>query len=413
MDDSKNLASYLKSKKGLNRLMLRLKDKYQSLEKYSGVVNIDNISLQESIDLSNLLGKRVEISSNIKISYSKLEKIFKQTKYETFNWQDLFKFYFGADIKSNKQLKESQVLAFDMFLQGIIDSNMKKNYAFIIEEVLKEKDSLYNIFKRNYKKDKKKLEQDLKYILLLLDKIPTNPTNLAVYASYTGNPHYLDLNTSSSNLFLRLLARLKNVDYIDETVEKKNLLALINVYVDPISNFVITYKIIGNEILATLDKKDMVINLNLENIINIDYLDTKDKKVYIFENPSILNTLKNIKVPMIITSGIPNLAVYKVLEKLSDNGNELYYNGDFDPEGLIIASKLKDKFPNLKLFCYDEVDFLNAISNEVVNDSRIKKLDSVINKELKIIKTSIKNSRKAAYQERNLDRIREFILKNK
>ena len=227
MDDSKNLASYLKSKKGLNRLMLRLKDKYQSLEKYSGVVNIDNISLQESIDFSNLLGKRVEISSNIKISYSKLEKIFKQTKYETFNWQDLFKFYFGADIKSNKQLKESQVLAFDLFLQGIIDSNKKKNYAFIIEEVLKEKDSLYNIFKRNYKKDKKKLEQDLKYILLLLDKMPNNPTHLAVYASYTGNPHYLDLNTSSSNLFLKVLARLKNVDYIDETVEKKNLLALI------------------------------------------------------------------------------------------------------------------------------------------------------------------------------------------
>lgn len=229
--------------------------------------------------LSNLLGKRINVSSNVTISYSKLAKIFKQTKYENFNWPVLFKFYFGVDIKSNKQLKESQILAFDMFLRKIINENKNKKYVFVIEELLKEKGFLYNIFRRNYKKDKKKLEQDLKYILLLLDKIPNNLTNLAVYASYTGNPHYLDLNASSSNLFLRLLARLKNVDYIDETVEKKSLLALINVYVDPISNFVITYKLIGNEILANLDKKDMVINLNLENIINIDYLDTQGKRI--------------------------------------------------------------------------------------------------------------------------------------
>lgn len=413
MDDSKNLASYLKSKQGLNRLMLKLKYKYQSLEKYSGVVIIDNISHQESIDLSNLLGKKVEVSSNIKISYSKLEKILKQTKYESFNWQDLFKFYFEMEIKSNKQMKESQVLSFDMFLQEVIDNNKNKDCVLLIEDILKDKNDLYNVFRRHYKKDKNKLEKDLKYILLLLDNIPNKPTNLAVYASLTGNPHYLDLNTSSSNLFLRILAHIKNVDYIDKTVDKKNLFALINVYIDPISNFVITYKIIGNEILVILDKKDMIINLNLENIININYLDTKEKKVYIFENPSILNALKDLKVPMIITSGIPNLAVYKVLEKLSDSGNELYYNGDFDPEGLMIADKLKNKFPNLNLFCYAVEDFKNAISNEVVNGSRIKKLDNIINKELIAIKESIKKSNKSAYQEKNLDRIRKYILDNK
>ena len=413
MDDSKNLASYLKSKQGLNRLMLKLKYKYQSLEKYSGVVIIDNISHQESIDLSNLLGKKVEVSSNIKISYSKLEKILKQTKYESFNWQDLFKFYFEMEIKSNKQMKESQVLSFDMFLQEVIDNNKNKDCVLLIEDILKDKNDLYNVFRRHYKKDKNKLEKDLKYILLLLDNIPNKPTNLAVYASLTGNPHYLDLNTSSSNLFLRILAHIKNVDYIDKTVDKKNLFALINVYIDPISNFVITYKIIGNEILVILDKKDMIINLNLEKIININYLDTKEKKVYIFENPSILNALKDLKVPMIITSGIPNLAVYKVLEKLSDSGNELYYNGDFDPEGLMIADKLKNKFPNLNLFCYAVEDFKNAISNEVVNGSRIKKLDNIINKELIAIKESIKKSNKSAYQEKNLDRIRKYILDNK
>ncbi|MEG0995110.1 MAG: DUF2399 domain-containing protein, partial [Bacilli bacterium] len=76
--------------------------------------------------------------------------------------------------------------------------------------------------------------------------------------------------------------------------------------------------------------------------------------VFIFENPSILNALLqlNVDASVIITSGNPNFVIYEIIEKLILSGNHLYYNGDFDPEGLLIAYKLKEKYyDQLTLFC--------------------------------------------------------------
>lgn len=66
----------------------------------------------------------------------------------------------------------------------------------------------------------------------------------------------------------------------------------------------------------------------------------------------IIPYIRKYVVPVIISSGNPNYAFYKVLEKLIKTGNEIYYNGDFDPEGLVIASNLYQKFSQIKFFCY-------------------------------------------------------------
>lgn len=99
-----------------------------------------------------------------------------------------------------------------------------------------------------------------------------------------------------------------------------------------------------------------------------------------------------------------------VLKKLIDSGNKIFYNGDFDPEGLLIVSKLKEKFPDIDLFCYDIVDYNKCRSNKEISVSRIKKLDSVIFDELMVIKELLINNNVSGYQEQNIDRIREFVV---
>ena len=113
-------------------------------------------------------------------------------------------------------------------------------------------------------------------------------------------------------------------------------------------------------------------------------------------------------VPIVITSGMPNLALYQLLKKLEESGNKLYYNGDFDPEGLLIASKLKDRFPNLNLFCYDKYD-IDLVTKTELNDSRLKKLDNINIKELDLVKESLIKYRLPIYQESNIERIKDFI----
>ena len=63
---SKDLADYLKTKQGLVRLMNKLKEKYISLSRPSGTIIIKNITEKESIDISNLLGRKVKQEDNLK-----------------------------------------------------------------------------------------------------------------------------------------------------------------------------------------------------------------------------------------------------------------------------------------------------------------------------------------------------------
>ena len=156
---------------------------------------------------------------------------------------------------------------------------------------------------------------------------------------------------------------------------------------------------------------NQILNLCLANLVEIKNLDTKIKKVFVFENPSLLNTLKDLNVPIVITYGVPNQCVYTVLEMLNNSGNKIYYNGDFDPEGLIIAHKLKEKIPNLTLFCYDKIDYQNALSKEDISPTRLTKLDLVNDQNLKIIKDLLLKTKKSGYQENNMTRVREYINK--
>ncbi len=409
---SRELADYLKTKQGLVRLMNKLKEKYISLSRSSGTIIIKNITEKESIDISNLLGRKVKQEDNLKTSFKEITKKINEGKYNGFDWLELFSAYFEENITTKQEQRLNKKEEEYLFYQEIYNKNKDRKYTKVLKDILEKDEIINKIIKQKYNKNKNKLEEEFDNILLLLENIPSSPIPLAVYSSITGNPHYLDLNRSTSSLFLRILSKIKNIEYEDKTEVKINILSEINVYTDPISNYVITYKLMGNKILDELNKNNEVVNLNLLNINKIDKLSTNNKKIYVFENPSVLTSLINLNVPIIITSGIPNISLYTILQKLEENNVKIYYNGDFDPEGLLIADKLKIRFPSIRLFCYDVLDYNNAKSKEKISSSRLKKLDNINAKELQNIKTLLLQNKTSAYQEQNLDRIKEYIINN-
>lgn len=410
-DINKDLAKYFKSKNGINRLMTSLKNKYISLSRISGTITLTNITEEESLDLGDLLGKRIEIGTDLKTSFKEITKKINEGKYAGFDWLNLFNNYFNEKIITKEEQKVAGINNMYNFFEIFYVENKNKKYINEIRNILITDNNINYLIKKKYNKDKISLKAELNNILLLLDNIPNTPTALAVYSAKTGDPHYLDLNKSTSNLFIKILARLKNIEYNDSTEGKISILSEINIYTDPLSNYVITYKLTGNDILNTLSNLHEVINLNLLNINNLEKIDSLNKKVFIFENPSILNSLKNLNVPIVITSGIPNVSLYQLLDKLTKSNNIIYYNGDFDPEGLIIAQKIKEKFPNLILFCYDTIDYNICKSNNKLSDSRLKKLDNININELQAIKNLLFINKTSAYQEKNINRIKEFIIK--
>ena len=149
----------------------------------------------------------------------------------------------------------------------------------------------------------------------------------------------------------------------------------------------------------------------IQNILNTTF-DTTTKKVFIFENPSILTEIisRNINASIIISGGFPNTSVYLLIDSLISTGNHIYYNGDFDPEGLIIAKNLKDKYQdNLTLFCYHKEDYHNCLSNKEISLKRLHKLQKITNIDLLEIKELLLKTKLSAYQENNKERIIEFL----
>lgn len=408
-DVSKELASYLKSKSGLNRLMIKLKDKYIALSRPSGNVVLKDITKDECYDIGNILGKRLFEGTTINVSFKELTRKINEGKYHDFIWSDMLNYYFGNNLVTKKEQNSINKDEEYEFFKKIYESNSDCQYLNELKEIIVNDVTISRIIKHKYHKDKNELYNELENIFLLINNIPSIPTSLAVYASITGNPHYLDLNKSTCNLFLKILAHHKNVNFHDNTDGRISLLSEINVYTDPVSNFVITYKLKGNAIMNQLSEKNEVVNLNLLNLNSLDFISTDCGMVFVFENPSMLMSLIELNVPVVITSGIPNVSVYSLLDKLVESGNRLFYNGDFDPEGLIIAEKLKKRYSNLELFCYSVDDYNCAKGKERVSDSRIKKLDKISAKELLEVSDLIRQSSIVGYQEQNLIKIRNYI----
>ena len=410
---SKELANYLKSKVGLNRLLIKLKDKYISLGRYSGTVELEKITPQEAEDLSNFLGRTIKPNTKIKISYREIEKKLQQTKYREYSWKEVFHNYFNETLITKKQeqfLKQESEIT---FFKKLIDKNKKNKYIDKLKIGLKEGSSIYPNLKQRFYKDSQELENTINNILLLLENIPVEPQNLAVYASITGNPHFLDFNTSTSHLFFKILCFILDKEEPKETFQKIELLSEINIYTDALSNYVITYGLCGSLLIENFYNNHQSLNLNLENLLNIEQVDTQQKRVYIFENPSMLMALKDLEEAIIITSGIPNLAVYRLLDKLVASHNTLYYNGDFDPEGLLIAEILKKRYPELILFDYTKEDYVAIRSKEYRKSSRLKKLSKVNSQELSELKNCLLKERYSAYQEKNIIKIREYMKTNR
>ena len=403
---------YFKSS-GFERFINSLYDKYKSLGRFSGTIKINNLTDIEAKALSKLFGESYHENDDFKVSVKKFIELMNNSKYSDFDIGVLVSNILNVSLISNR---ERNVLLFDKEQNFFDEICIYDKYDWI-KYVILNKVQPYNILHKRYLKNKSKLKKDLIDIITLLNNLPNHDILISIYAAnYTKDPHFLDFDSYNFNLFLYGLCFIDGCCYLKNREDIIKLLAKYHIQIDYLSNFVITYNLISNNdyVSGFANNKESLI-LNLQNILKSDF-DSKVKKVFIFENPSILYEIisNNIDVSVIISGGFPNSCVYLLLDKLIDNNNKLYYNGDFDPEGLLIASKLKNKYlDNIRLFCYDKIDYLSCISKNVISDKRISKLDKIDDNDLLVMKELIKNNKYSAYQENNKSRIIDFVKNNK
>lgn len=388
------------------QLLEQLKLKYVNYGSCIGTISVIPNSKSEALKLSTLLSRNIKVGIKTNIKISDIQKSLDDSIFDGIKVDELV-FLFYPNIKSKKEITTEKNNYIDKKIKHYIEvyKNSNIEVLFNLKECLKK-------IKQLIIKDQKLLDNIFKS-LIKLPVYDEDTKHLSIFSStITGNPHYYDLDTHNSNTLIQFICYLFNFNYENKRNTKKEILNNVGILMDEVSNFVITYNLSGNEMLDSFKNNNTPLTLNLSNIRKMKNINSENNTLLIIENPSFFSRVmdKKINYSIIITSGNSNLVVYKLLEKI--NYSKMYFNGDFDPEGLLIAQNFKTKYPNVKFIGYNEEYYNNGISNNEISTSRLKKLDNVIDNDLLIIKELLKIKKLSSYQEINYDKLLEYIKKS-
>ena len=404
-----DLVTYLKSNEGYTRIVESIIRKYKSLGKLGGSIVLDELTESE-VKILAPYDYRVSEARSCKISIKKFAEGMCAGKFQGADFETVLRLYVGSKLCTHKEIKQQQTqktISFYEKLEKEMESTKVRQW---VKEALAQKKHGYYTINKLYGQAPNQLRKSVLAIDALARYLNTHSEwiLLPVLASkITSDTHYFDLNKTEGKLLLYFLSYQQGVDYPENLQEINEVLFQAKIERDQISNSTICYGVYGK---TTMQDKPWEafwqlgepLSLSLYNIRDVVQITAMHQKVYIVENPAVfarlLDTAIEKQVGLICTSGQINTSSYMILDLLVDAGTTLYYNGDFDPEGLQIADKLKQRYKDLILWGYDIKHYEKSKGNVEIED-RLIKLHRITSKELEPIMEKMKISKVAGYQE--------------
>lgn len=419
--------SYFKRNKGFQRAFEAMRKKYLSLGAIKGTIVIAKLTDQEKSILSGLLRRDFSGKSSASIKLAEFQKALEWTKFKDFSLEDILKKYFEDELISNSQQQSAYLRKRDAYFNTLIKTFEQTPSGKWLEKALAGKKFGYNTLIQRYDNDLQRLGPDLNFICTALNNLPVfekSTQRLPVFASkITSNPHAFDADESCGQLFLYALVAYFDTNKPETRLEYSELLYKAGILIDEVSNSVLSSGLegFGQNGLHPGWEGFLINNeaflATLTNVSKLTKVDSPYKAVFVVENPSVFMSIRDnfsnnagfsvsggsgegVNVPMICGYGQINMATLVLMDLLTDNGVTIYYSGDFDPEGLLIADKLKKRYGyKLKLWRYSLTDYEKCISLRAVSQIRLKQLNNILDAELKQISGAIYEKGLCGYQE--------------
>lgn len=409
---------YFQSNKGFHRIFDRMKSKYQSLGTVGGTVELRNMLPEEREALTGFLRKNYMSQNGASIKLERFEKALEYTKFNGLLLEDILNGYFGEELISNKEARARYQQEQDEFFSNIIRKFEGTTAGQWLGDTLKAKNNAYYIFMQRYSADRQRLEKDIMNVcrgLLQLPILSGKKLRLPVFASnITSNPHFFDGNTTCGQIFIHALVWLFGVARPVNAEETAEVYYAAGILFDEVSNYVLckglkAYK--DGSLHPGWDgfyRYNESLQVSLANLSTVDRIVSPYGRVYVLENAgvfsAVLDDLSLDRPPLICTYGQVRISSLVLLDMLSKEGTMIYYSGDFDPEGLRIADNLKSRYgEQLILWRYGVADYKKALSNKILEDSRLKKMDNLKNSDLANLSQYIRQHGCAGYQELIID----------
>jgi len=405
------------SHRGFRRALQEIRRKYWSLGRFGGLVVLSHPTDAEVEVLSRFLREDFSHRHPLRFHVKKFERELQNTRFEGISLEDILEGVLKEKLvtrqEARQKLEEERKAFFSELMERVQDSRV---WGWI-REIQSSPLEYRSIFERM--DEKEGLLDDLTLVCRGLLHLPQSPRiSLPVFAArISSDPHFFDLDRDTGRYFLKALAFLKQRPLPQDAEGRAELLYEHGILIDEFSNFVLTNGLLAwnggdlHPVWKAAWEARYPLTVSLNNLNGVDRMDSPTKSVLVVENPSVFAALieKRKGIPCICVSGQPNIAVFVVLSALYESGCNIFYSGDFDPEGLLIADKLLKRFPRMELCAMDVSDYKKSCSNVLLDDKRLHKLKGIEHPRLKALAQAMMEEKRAGYQETILQDILQAI----
>lgn len=401
------------------RLFEQLYQRCYSLGRLGGTVKISRLRADEADALEGFLQKDCHGKKEISISVGKIRKALLGTKYKELSLEDIVTVYFRGSIVSKKDQQQAMEDEFSEWLRQLEENDRNTPSGKWMLSICHEHIAPYMNLASDFRKNKVWIQGNFPKILKAINQLPCwkqDYQKLPIFAaSISGNPHFLDVGERTLLYLLYGICAARGIELpkkVDARI-RRELLYQGGLLTDDLSNIVLTYGMYGvdrrgirHQGMESYVKRQEALNLTISNLTLLGEVRAEHSTVYIVENPMIFDWLmeqqkeRDEQVAIICSAGQPNQAVWILLDLLHEAGTRMYYAGDFDPEGLLIAQRMKDRYQDyLQLWHYTIEDYESSKSQVKISNTSLKKLRQIRNPELLQISEKLLQTKLAGYQE--------------
>lgn len=409
---------YFRERPVYEKVFQKMRGKYESLGHIGGKVVLTGLSLQDKSQLGGFLQKDYTENQSVTISAEAFEICLSKSRFSDISLEELLDAYFGKKLTVKKEERRKKQEERDAFFAEVQSGYEDTTGGRWLQNTLKEHTTGYEILQQQYNSAPEILREILKYVFEAVKQLPRMEEKelLPVFAAkLTGDPHYFDASTVAERLLFIILSacwqETKDRE-LSEAERKNQIFYRAGILKDDLSNDTLVYGIRAWKHNGNLHKgiegffqEREPVRLTLRTIGTFGGVHAEREKIYLFENPAVFSVFvkKYPDCAAICGNGQPRLATLLLLDFLKEN-HSFYYHGDFDPEGLLIAQRLKERYgESICLWNYRADWYERYLSDVNLSEVRMKKLEKVYLPELLEVKMQMQKRKRAAYQEAMLD----------
>ena len=341
------------------RVLDGFREKYVSYGKFAGTVVMKNLSEEDREDLEGFLGRNYHGKKSVSISAKRFEQALLRSRFGEISGKELLELYFEETMESRKERKQKEE---------------KKRQEMITRDLVRpfRVHWLRSGWKKCRFRRRVRTRRETWQMLLtgigILNRLPADAQYLAVFAAQvTGNPHAFDEGTKGGRYLEQLIRwylqktegisgyeRGTSADHIFPLIEKQKHFWKAGILKDDVSNYALAVGIQAEKKdgcfhkgMDGFFKEGQPVQIPLSVIAGWKAVCCPQNRALIVENPSVYAMLCGQwkeSCALLCMNGQPRLSSLLLLDLFAKAKMEVWYAGDFDPEGLLIAQKLKQYY---------------------------------------------------------------------